>query len=251
MSDPSTRTVSLNEIAQKYTEAIQHLSDLSVFLWASARSVSEQGYDDTARNIPGLPVTAFRLPFETAKEFAERAFFKHSINEVLGLVGVFLEDIRRLAGLIIFNAARARGNEDLATLAAQLNTPPPADLVARMKAVSERLQRPLPLGVELLSMVELARIHFQQNGSVAAGHAYDLKLKAIQPPPEGQTQPLIGDYTRTWNSEERVLLEREEHAAIFTTATIFFNTTLEALQEFAKVSGLTPEPDPSSVPANS
>lgn len=242
MSDSDTRTVSLQDIARKYSEALQHLSDLTVYLWAGSRAVSEQGYAETARSVPGLPISPFRLSLENVRDFGGRVFFKHSLNEVLSLTGIFLEDIRKLSGLIIFNAARAKGTEDLATLAAKLNTPAPADLAGRMKAVSDRLGQPVPLALELLSIIQLAGLHFQQNGEVGEGHAFELKLKRVEPPTEEGGKPGLGDYRRTWNEKERVVLSEEEHAAIFTTISIFFNATLEALQEFAKVSGLAPEP---------
>jgi len=245
--ESSTRTVSLNEIAAKYTEAIQHLSDLSVFQWAGARSVSEQGYDEIARGVPGLPVSPFRLPFEAAKVAAESSALKHSVNEALGLIAVFLEDLRKLSGLVAFNAAKNNGSSNLATLAAELNAAPPPDFPGRLQQLRQRMGRPLPLEAEILSLVGLARTLFHRNGVVGENETLPLKLKMVQPlgEPESaqaKTEARIADYERIWKAGETVTLSRPEHAAVFTTVSLFFNSSLGALQEFAKSSGIVPEP---------
>lgn len=241
-----SRTISLGDVGQKYTEALQHLSDLAVFAWAGARAVNEQGYEEAAHSVPGLPVTSFRFSFEAAKAAAALSGFKHSINEVLGLVTVFLEDIRKLSGLVVFNAARARGDHNLATLAAQLNVAPSPDLPGRFRHLRERIGMELPLEAEILSIATLAGTLFHRNGLPMEGETLSLRLKVIQPPANGSTeaqaQARLGDHERSWKAGERVTLSRQEHAAIFTTVSLFFNATLGAVQEFAKRSGLAPEP---------
>jgi hypothetical protein len=240
--ESSPQTVSLNDIALKYTQAIQHLSDLAVFEWAAARTVSEQGYDEVARGIPGLPATQFRLPFEVAKEAAERSALKHSINEALGLVAVFLDDIRKLTGLVVFNAARMKASNNLATLAAELNAAPPPDFPGRLQLLRQRIGSELPLEKEILSLVALARTLFHRNGVIGEGEVLHLNLKVVQPPAEGETEARIGNYERQWKAGEPISLSRQEHAAVFTTVSIFFNAMLGTVQEFAKSSGILPEP---------
>ncbi len=237
-----SRTISLNDIALKYTEAIQHLSDLAVFDWAGARTVSEQGYDEMARSIPGLPVTQFRLPFEVAKEAAERSALKHSVNEALGLIAVFLEDIRKLSGLVVFNVARAKASNNLASLAAELNAAPPPDFPGRFQQLRQRIGAEIPLEAEILSLVALARTLFHRNGVVGEGETLTLNLKVVQPPAEGETEARLANYERSWKAGEGILLSRQEHAAVFTTVSLFFNAMLGAVQEFAKSSGIVPEP---------
>ncbi len=243
MTDPASRTVSLNDIGLKYIEALQRLSDTTVFAWAGSRTVSEQGYDEVFRAILGLPSTQFRLSFDNAREEADRWNLKHVVHEALGLSVVFLDDIRKLCGLITFNVARASASGDLASLAAELNSPSgPADLSGRLKQLRDRYRVAAPLEPELLSLADLGRCLFQRNGVVGEGETLLLKLKAVQPPAPGETQARLGDFERRWNSGEKVALSRQEHAAIFTTLSVFFGSMLGAVQEFAKNSGLPEEP---------
>jgi len=241
-ANTENRTISLNEIGQKYFAAIQRLSDLTVFAWAGSRAVSEQAYDEVARTISGLPTTPFRLPFEVAKEENEAWILKHSVNELLGLTMVFLEDVRKLAGLVTFNAAKAKASGDLAALAAEINASYQLDFPERLAQLKEKYGITSPLEAEFLSIPKLGRLFFQTNGVVGNGETFELCLKAIQPPPQGAKEPVLGDYKRVWKSGERVTLSRQEHAAIFTTISVFFSSLLNAVQEYAKRSGLAPEP---------
>lgn len=241
-SNASSRTISLNDIGEKYFAAIQRLSDLTVFNWASARTVSEQGYDDTGKSVSGLPATPYRLSFEAAKAENERWVLKHGVNEILGLTAIFLEDIRKLCGLVTFNAAKANASGDLAALAAEINAAGPQEFGARLKHIRERYNVGSPLEQEMLSIVNLGRLLFQQNGAVGNGETVTLALKAVQAPAEGSKEARIEPYTRSWKSGEQILLSREEHAAIFTTVSLFFSSFLSAVQEYAQSSGLAPEP---------
>lgn len=241
-SNASSRTISLNDIGEKYFTGIQRLSDLTVFSWAGARTVSEQGYDDVAKSVSGLPATPFRLSFEAAKEESEKWVLKHGINEILGLTAIFLEDIRKLSGLVTFNAAKANASGDLAALAGEINAAGPQDFGARLKHLKARYNVVSPLEQEMLSIVNLGRLLFQQNGVVGNGETVNLLLKAVQPPTDGSNEPRLEPYQRTWKSGEQITLSREEHAAVFTTVSLFFSSFLSAIQEYAQSSGLAPEP---------
>lgn len=244
MTDPnaSNRTISLNDIGQKYFSAIQRLSDLTVYAWAGSRAASEQGYDEVAKAISGLPSTPFHLSFDAVKEESENWILKHSVNELLGLTLIFLEDVRKLAGLVAFNAAKANASGDLASLAAEINATQQTDFPERLKQLKDRYNITSPVEAEMLSLPGLGRLFFQRNGVVGNGETLELLLKAVQPPAEGSTEARLADYKRVWNSGERITLSRQEHAAIFTTVSVFFSTLLNAVQEYAKSSGLAPEP---------
>ena len=68
-----------------------------------------------------------------------------------------------------------------------------------------------------------------------------LHLKVVRPPQDGEEQPRVADYQRTWSQGERIMLVRDEHAAIFTTISLFVGEMLKEIQEFAKRSGLPEE----------
>jgi len=245
MIDPTSQTVSLNDIGQRYVGALQHLSDLMVLTWAGARIVNEQGYEETFRSVAGLPSTPFRFSLETAKAEAARWWFKNSLGEVLGLALVFLEDIRKVCGLVTFNVAKATSSGDLASLAAEINADNgPLDIPTRFKHLKSRYGLTLPLEAELLSLVALSRCFLQTGGTVPKGSALTVQLKAIQPPAEGTTEPRLADYTRTWKEGQRITVSREEHAAVFTTVSVFLSAMLAAVQEFAKASGLPENSSP-------
>ena len=245
MSEPSAQSISLNDLGMRYLSALQHLSDLMVLTWAGARAVSEQDYEETFRSLAGLPATQFRLPLETAREEAARWWLKNSLGEVLGLCLVFLEDIRRICGLITFHAAKAAASGDLAALAAEVNSDPgPLDIPTRLNRLKSRYALTLPLEAEILSLVALHRCFLQTGGTVPADAALTLQLKSVQRPAEGESAPRLTDHARTWKAGERIAVSREEHAALFTTLSVFLSATLAAVQEFAKASGLPENTSP-------
>ena len=242
MIDQNSRTISLNDIGVKYVEALQRLSDLAVFAWAGSRTLNEQAYDEVSRSVPGLPSTQFRLSFGAAREESERWMLKQSLNEVLGLCMMLLEDVRKLCGLVEFNAAKANASGNLANLAAELNAVSGRmDLPTRLKQLKDRYNVALPVEAELRSLAELAQCLFQGNATVATP-GLTLRLKMICSPAEGETQPRLGDFERSWKAGEKVTLSRQEHAAVFTTISLLISSMLGAVQEYAKRSGLPEEP---------
>ena len=239
MSDPTSQTISLNDIGSRYLGALQHLSDFMVLTWAGASAVDEQSYDKIFHTVSGLPNSPARFPFATAKAEGERWWLKNSLGDVLGLLLVFLEDIRKVCGVVAFNVAKSQASGDLVALAAQINADNgPLDIPTRFKDLKERYNLGIPLEAELMSLAALHRCFTHAGGVVPKGATLALRLKVVQPPPEGETQPQLGDYQRTWTAGEKVALSREEHAAFFTTASVFMNAMLHAVQQFAQASGL-------------
>ena len=53
MSDPTSQTISLNDIGSRYLGALQHLSDFMVLTWAGASAVDEQSYDKIFHTVSG------------------------------------------------------------------------------------------------------------------------------------------------------------------------------------------------------
>lgn len=246
MPDPTPQTVSLNDIGNRYMSALQHLGDMMVLTWAGTRTVSEQTYEEVFRGVAGLPSTPFRLSFEAARSEAARWVFKSSLGDVLGLCQVFLEDVRKICGLVSFNVAKKSGTGDLASLAAEINAETGAvDVPARLKHLKDRYSLLVPLETQIGSLAALHH-NFTHIGGVVPkdAPAITLHLKVIQPPAEGQKEPRLADYQRTWKPSERIVISREEHAAVFTTASVFLSTMLASVQEFAKTFGLDDRPDP-------
>ncbi|XHR28061.1 MAG: hypothetical protein ACFUZC_19290 [Chthoniobacteraceae bacterium] len=245
MSDPAPQTISLNDIGRRYVGALQHLGDLMVLTWAGTRVVTEAGYEEVFRSVAGLPSTPFRLNFESARAEAARWNFKSSLGDILGLNQVFLEDIRKICGLVSFNVAKQSGNGDLASLAAEINAETGSvDIPARLKHLKERYSLSVPLEPQMQSLHALHYHFIHTGGVVPQNGAVTLQLKVIQPPAEGQKEPRLADYQRTWNPGERIAVSREEHAAVFTTVSIFLNSMLGSVQEFAKAFGLDEHPEP-------
>ena len=244
MSEPPAQSISLNDLGMRYLAALQHLSDVMVLTWAGARAVNEQGYEETFHSVAGLPATPFRFPLEPARAEASRWWFKSSLGEILGLCLVFLEDSRRVCGLVAFHAAKAAASGNLVALAAEINADPgPLDIPTRFNHLKSRYALTLPLETELLSLAALHRCFLQTGGIVPTGTALTLQLKSVQPPGKGESAPQLADFTRTWQEAERIAVSREEHAAVFTTVSLFLSALLAAVQEFAKASGL-PETTP-------
>lgn len=243
MSEPTSQTISLNDIGSRYLGALQHLSDFMVLTWAGARAVNEQNYEEIFHSISGLPSTSARLPFAAAQAEAQRWWLKNSLGDVLGLLLVFLEDIRKVCGVVAFNVAKSQASGDLVALAAQINADNgPLDIPTRFKNLKERYELTIPLEAELMSLAALHRCFTHAGGIVPKGATLALHLKVVQPPLQGETQPQLGDYQRTWNAGEKITLSREEHAAFFTTSSVFLNAMLHAVQQFAKSSGLPETP---------
>ncbi len=239
----ANQTVSLNDIGLRYLSGIQRMSDLVVYSWTGARTVSEQGYDEVFKSIPGLPSTEFRTPFNVIQEETESWWLRHSLNELLGLVVHFLEEVRKLSGLVTFNAARAKGDADLAALAAELNTPMVEQAIpGRFQHLRERFSVASPLEGDLLSFTQLAQILFQNGGVIPEGQTFTLKVKRLEPATGEGQQPKMGNFDRTWKGGEKISLSRAEHAALFTTVSLLIGSLLTAVQEYAQKAGLPAAP---------
>ncbi|MDD5350508.1 MAG: hypothetical protein PHQ12_09890 [Chthoniobacteraceae bacterium] len=244
MSESSPQTISLNDIGLRYLSTLQHLSDLMVLTWAGERVVTEQGYEEVFRSIAGLPSTQFRFKLEAARVEAARWQFKNSLGDLANLCLVFLEDIRKVCGLVVFNIAKTQAAGDLAALAAEINSDNgPQDIPTRLQHLKDRYGLKMPLEAELSSLAAVARCFTRTGGAVPKDTPeLTLRLKAIQPPAEGSTEPRLADYQRTWKTGERIAVSREEHAAVFTTISVFLSSMLAVVQEFAKTSGLPDNP---------
>lgn len=244
MSESAPQTISLNDIGLRYLSTLQHLSDVMVLNWAGERVVTEQGYDETFRSIAGLPSTQFRFKLELARVEAARWQFKNSLADLVTLGIVFLEDIRKVCGLVAFNVAKTQAAGDLAALAAEINADNGAqDIPTRLQYLKDRYSLKVPLEPEIASLDAVARC-FARTGGILPKDAPDitLRLKAVQPPAEGSTEARLADYQRTWKAGERIAVSREEHAAVFTTVSVFISSMLAAVQEFAKTFGLPDNP---------
>jgi len=235
-----SRTISLNDLGLRYLQNIQHLSDLTAYGWAGTRTVSEQGYDDVSKGVPGLPSTKFRLPFEVVKQEADRAWLKYTLSELIGLLFLYLDDVRKVAGLVLFNAAKARGDGDLAGLAAELNkAPDQVDLPSRLKDLKERYGIATELEPHLVSLTHFGRLLIQNGGIVPKDETVRLRIRKLVP--NADAKPTLQDWEISWKSGDRVVLNRADQAAIFTTVSLFVSATLGAVQELAKRQGLGAE----------
>jgi hypothetical protein len=242
MSEPTSQTVSLNDVAIKYIQAVQRLSDIMVIHWGGFRTLNEQTFDELAKSIPGLPATEFRLPFEVAKAEADFTLVKQTLNEVLSLSIIFLEDVRKLSALVAFNAAQFHASGDLASLAAEVNANTAGmNLFARFKQLKESYGIESPFQVNLESFHNIGKFIFQTNGLVVQDEPVSLHLKVVTAPENGENQPRVSNYEHKWSKGERIVLARDEHAAIFTTISLFIGEMLKEVQEFAKRSGLPDE----------
>ena len=204
--------ISLNDIGRKYMSALQRLSDL------------------------------IRLSFQVVQQEAERWWLHHSVNEVLGLTSIFIDDIRKLCSLIEFNAARANASGDLATLAAEVNAGAVrGDLPSRLRNLKTRYNLLSPVETELLSLAAFGGCLFR-GGIVPKESVLKLQLKCVQASGQSGPQARLTDLQRAWGSDETLALTREQHAAIFTTVSVFFGAMLASVQDFAKLSGLPDTP---------
>ena len=242
MTVTASREISLNDIGRKYMSALQRLSDLMAYAWTGAHAANAQIYDQVPKALPGLPNTEFRMAYPAVQQEAERWVLHHSINEVLGLTLLFLDDIRKLCSLIAFNVARQSSEGDLTALAAEVNTHPGrVDLGTRLKNIKKKYNIVSPFEAEMLSLGGFATCMFR-GAKVPKGSVLKLQLKCVQPSGLSGPQARLTDLQRAWGSDETLALTREQHAAIFTTVSVFFGAMLASVQDFAKLSGLPDTP---------
>jgi len=242
MTTTASRDISLAEVGRKYMSALQRLSDLMAYMWTCAHTASPQIYDQAPTALPGLPKTEFRMDFAAVREEAERWWLHHSVNELLGLTSLFLDDVRKLCSLIAFNAARLNASGDLTALAAEVNTPPSkADIASRLQHVKTRYQIVSPFEAEILSFAGFGQVLYR-GGVVPKETVVKLQLKCVQPAGQAGPQARLVEMQRSWGPEEKLLLTREQHSAVFTTMSLFLGSMLAAVQEFAHQSGLPDTP---------
>ena len=242
MTNTATRDISLNEIGRKYMASLQRLSDLMAFTWIGTHFANQPNYDQLVKMLPGMPTTEFRMKFEAVREEAERWWLHHNVGEVIGLSTLFTDDIRKLCSLIAFNGARIKGEGDLATLAAEVNTNlGRLDLPGRLKQLKKRYNLVSPFETEMLSLHAFG-VCLHRNGLVPKGSVLKLQLKCVQPAGPSGPQARLSDMQRAWGQDERLSLTREQHAAVFTTVSVFFGAMLNAVQDYARQCGLPETP---------
>jgi hypothetical protein len=235
------REISLNDVGRRYVAALQRLSDLMCLTWTGAHTAQAAIYDQVPKVIPGLPTTEFRLPFAKAQEEAERWWLQANLNEVLGLLVIFIDDVRKLCALVDFNVARASGG-DMVALAAEVNAPPARlDLPTRLKQLKARFNVVSPVEAEILSLGQFTQA-LLKGAPVAKESVLRLQLKCAIPAGQAGPTSRLDTLQRSWGPGDRLMLTREQHAAVFTTASLFIGGLLNAVQEYAKSRGLAPEP---------
>jgi len=248
-----TQTISLEDMATRYLDALQKVHDMVCFSLAGARMVSERDYDEISQQLQVMPRQQNRMPFERAKEASEQWLLRNSLADSLALVAPLMEDTRTLCELC---ELRAAGTTDRASLDQVRGANRDAFLRLAPKEKFARLRERFDIGCEvephILALLAVTQCLLGNDGRLsaeAAGEAGELRvpIRSVHLVPAGESEGRV-TLERSIEDNERVLavgqpirFSRAELIGAILTVGMFVGNLLQGLQEYAKKTGAASE----------
>jgi len=249
-----TTTISLNDVATRYLDALQRIYDIVSYSLAASRRINEHDYDEFSQQLQVMPRQQSRMDFEKAKDATEHWFVRNSLGDAVALVGPLMEDCRTISSLCSYKAS---GKSDPAKLQAivgedrQKFMQLPAK--EKFRVLSEEYSISSPVQEHIEGLLEAAKCLIWKNGVVSAEEAnadgkLKFKIRSIQvvPVPGAMTaakEPTMsitrrmGDLEKVFSVGETISLSKAEHIGAIITIGLFIGSMLQALQDFARKTG--------------
>ncbi len=243
-------TINLGEVVKNYLEALQKVYDVINYTLASERLLNEQEYEAFSRNSHVMPSQASHMDFDTAKEEMNHWLIKQTLNEILGVLVLFLDDIRTISAISKWKSEKFRSEEELQKILREdratflrLDLPAKIDFLKNQyKVVSQSEEH-----IKSLYRTRLALAN--RSGSVTEKEAVDgkltLKLRSVtlksNPGQQGGVLVTseIGDLIREFEVGKKIKLAKNEHIAAILTVAFFITSQAQSLKEYAQGLGVT------------
>lgn len=234
----------------KYLGGLQRIFDTTAFLVEGTRQVTERTYDEFSTAVRFMPAQGNHRRFDDAKVESERWLLKNLLQDALGLIVPFLEDVRSVAALARWKAA---STNDQAALQRILSDERRAFLSLNLAEKFAHLQNHFSISSPLSSQVQaLAKIGTCLAGrggvvsekDVTQGGELAVTLVSLQIVPtrtgsetgsegnQGATMSTkVGELRRAFGIGETIRFDKPDYLNVITTLSLFVSSILKALQE--------------------
>ena len=182
---PETKTTQINlaEVVNNYLMSLQRVYDVMTYNLAAERVLNEQEYENFSRSNRVMPFQQTRMDYNTVKEETETWLLKHTLNEILIVLALFLDDCRTISTLASWQSQKSE--EDIQKVLEQGSAEfAQLDLPAKMNYFKEK--HSLSCGSEdhILSLYNLRNALANPNAAVSEKGATEgklvLKLRSVQ-----------------------------------------------------------------------
>ncbi|MEO0793813.1 MAG: hypothetical protein AAFX93_01550 [Verrucomicrobiota bacterium] len=241
--------INLGEVVNNYLEALQRVHDVMNYSLAAERMLSEQEYENFSRANRVMPSQKSRMDYTSVKREYNTWLLKQTLNEVLGVLVLFLDDCRTISTLSNWKAGNQQGDIQK-TLQDERMEFARMDLPSKIGYLKEKHSISSPSEEHILSIYQLRRA-LANKGSVVSendvtGGKLTIKLRSVQL----KTQPgqqgggvfvtsEVGDMVRELGVGDFAGLNKNEHLASILTVAFFITTQAQSLKEFAERLGVT------------
>ncbi len=246
----TTQTISLQDLGMKYLGGLQRIFDTAAFVVEGTRQVTERTYDESSTAVRFMPAQGNHRRFDDAKVEAERWLLKNLLQDALGLVVPFLEDVRSVAALARWKAANTGDNAALQRILTEERR---AFLALNLGEKFTHLQHHFSIASPLAPQVEAlakiggclaARGGVVSERDVTQGGELAVTLVSLQLVPTraaaeqsasggsgASITPQIGELRRAFSVGETIRFEKPDYLNVITTISLFVSSILKGLQE--------------------
>jgi len=250
MSKPQPNTtISLDDMATRYLDALQKIHDMVCFSLAGARGISERDYDEFSQQLQVMPRQQSRREFEHAKQATQQWVLRNSLGDALALVAPLMEDCRTICELC---DAKAQGKTDAASLdkirgenRQQFLQLKPAE---KFDHLASHFNIQCEVKEHILVLLRITHSLMANDGKLAkedcdSDGGVTLKIRSVQltqDPAQSDSLVLkrqIADSERRIQEGEEIHFSKAEQIGSILTIGVFVTEMLQGLQNYATSTG--------------
>ena len=255
-SQEDANRINLGEVVTRYLEGLQRVYDVVGYFLAGETLLNERYFESFARSGRVMPSQRSKMDFDGTRNAASSWLLKQGLNESLGLLTLFLDDCRTIAGLAKWKASDKSDQKELDKV---LNDERAdflkLDLPAKIKFLQETYGVSASAAEEHVRSLYAARVSLSNprgvvtDGDLDGADALVLKLKnvTLRSAPSGEEQGGIlvtsemGDVEKSFRSGEGISLSKNEQIAAILTVSFYVTSLAESLRDYASKLGVTEE----------
>lgn len=249
---PSTAPTQINlgEVVNNYLKALQRVFDVMNYTLASERLLNEQEYESFSRANRVMPSQQSRLDYEGAREETNTWLLKQTLNEVLGVLVLFLDDCRTLGTLSSWKANGGQATDLQKKLQEDRLAFAKMPLPAKLDHLETEFELSSPSKEHILSLFNARRVLANNGSLVTEKDATDgiltVRLRSVQlktnPGTKGRAGVFVtsemGDLVRNFNVGDKLRLNKQEQLATILTVALFITSQAQSLKEYAQKLGV-------------
>ncbi len=239
--------IDLQKVVSNYLKALQRVFDVVNYILASERLLNEEEYEKYTQRHRVMPSQQDAMKYERAKEEANAWILRQTMNELLFILALFLDDCRAIATIASWNAKKLTGDlqKILQDERAEFFK---MDFAQRIQALKNKHGITSAVEEHIVSIYNTYRTLAGKGGVVSKEEAVEegrmvLKLRSVllksAPAVDGPKPGAItvttefGDLVKKFAEGEKIKLSKDEHVASILTGAFFIGTMAESLKNYA------------------